>query len=312
MYSAPITLKQLKGRVPIKTVLLDKGLMSKLKQRGQRLVGPCPVHGGDNPRAFVVDCSRNLWHCFTHCQGGGDVVELLRRLEHTSYRQIRTYLMAMAGTHPRQHVVPDKPENRQQVFRPFRRRLILDAATPFLARKGIDPATALRFEAGAYLGPGFLAACVGVRLFDTFGDPLGYAGRRLDPKAAQQHGKWKLPAGLPKHTLLYNYHRAREHLQQSLVLVECPWGVMRLAQLHIPAVALLGTHLSPSQQALLPPTTRLILLFDGDSAGRRATIRIHKTLQPDMRVFSVSLPDGADPDDLSDDDINALLRPFLS
>ncbi len=311
MRSAALTLKQLKDRVPIRTVLLDKGLMSQLKERGPRLRGPCPVHGGDNPQAFVVDCSRNLWHCFTRCQGGGDVVELLRRLEPTSYRQIRRYLMALAGTVPTEHVVPQKPNTNPPAFRPFTRRLLLDPATPFLAHKGIDPATALRFEAGAYFGPGFLAGCVGVRLFDTLGHPLGYAGRRLDPRAAQQQGKWKFPAALPKRTVLYNLHRARQHLQHAVVLVECPWGVMRLAQLQIPAVALLGTHLSPAQHALLRPLPRVILLFDGDSAGREATSRIHKTLQPTMSVFSVSLPDDADPDDLSDDTLNALLRPFF-
>ncbi len=311
MFSPTITLKQLKERVPIKTVLSDKGLMTHLRRRGQRLVGPCPVHGGDNPQAFVVDCSRNLWHCFTHCQGGGDVVELLRRLDNSSYRQIRTYLMAMIGTFPTQYFEPaNLPPKR--TFHPFTRRLILDPGTPFLARKGIDPTTALRFDAGAYSGPGFLAGCLGVRLFDTSGNPLGYAGRRINPQAAAQYGKWKLPAGLPKHTLLYNYHRVPENLQQSLVLVECPWGVMRLAQLQIPAVALLGTHLSPSQQALLPTTTPVILMFDGDQTGRKATLRIHKTLQPSRRVFSLSLPDGTDPDDLSDESLNALLRPLLS
>jgi len=105
MFSAALTLEKLKERVPINTVRLDKGLMSELKQRAQRLFGFCPVHGADNPQAFVVDYSRNLWCCSTRCQGAGDVVELMRRLEHTAYRQIRIDSMAMVGTLPRQHFV---------------------------------------------------------------------------------------------------------------------------------------------------------------------------------------------------------------
>ncbi len=40
---------------------------------------------------------------------------------------------------------------------------------------------------------------------------------------------------------------ASSRLHQGLAVVECPWGVMRMAKIGIPAVALLGTHLSRSQ-----------------------------------------------------------------
>lgn len=39
----------LKRLVSIEVVLYDKGLGATLKCRGDRLLGPCPVHGGDNP-----------------------------------------------------------------------------------------------------------------------------------------------------------------------------------------------------------------------------------------------------------------------
>jgi hypothetical protein len=47
-----VTLSHLKRTVSIETVLNAEGLVTSLKRRGQRLVGPCPVHGGDNPHAF--------------------------------------------------------------------------------------------------------------------------------------------------------------------------------------------------------------------------------------------------------------------
>ncbi len=78
MYPPFIAFSHLKRRVSIEAVLNAEGLATSLKRRGQRLVGPCPVHGGDNPQAFVVDLARDLWYCFTRCQGGGDVVELVR------------------------------------------------------------------------------------------------------------------------------------------------------------------------------------------------------------------------------------------
>jgi DNA primase len=59
-----ISFNQLKQSVSIESVLADKNLVHLLKKRGTRLIGPCPIHQGDNPHAFIVDLSQNLWHCF--------------------------------------------------------------------------------------------------------------------------------------------------------------------------------------------------------------------------------------------------------
>ena len=80
-------LRELRRLVSIEQVLQRRGMTSRLTRRGHRLVGPCPVHGGDNPTAFVADCRRGLWNCFTACSGG-DVVELIRRLDRTSYAEV--------------------------------------------------------------------------------------------------------------------------------------------------------------------------------------------------------------------------------
>ena len=56
--------KILKQSVSIPQVLGHRGLLDHFKVRGDKLVGPCPVHGGDNPNAFVVSLERDLWHCY--------------------------------------------------------------------------------------------------------------------------------------------------------------------------------------------------------------------------------------------------------
>lgn len=86
----------LKRQVTIQTVLADNGLLHTFRRRGDRWTGPCPLHAGDNPRAFVITPSRNLWYCFTRCQVGGDVVELARRLLHLSYLETAHYLASLA------------------------------------------------------------------------------------------------------------------------------------------------------------------------------------------------------------------------
>jgi DNA primase len=296
-----LNFQYLKRAVPIEAVLRDKGLSTHLTKRGDQLFGPCPVHGGDNPRAFVVSLSKNLWHCFTKCDAGGDIVDLVRRLDGKTYRQ---------DTLPGPSVTSCGLSSKKP-FRPFTIRLPLNGSIGQLKEKGITPKTARRFEAGLYQGSGFLNECIGLRLHDLQGRPIGYAGRRLNPEQIKHNGKWKFPPGLPKKDLLYNFHRVQADLHKGLVVVECPWGVMRLAQIHIPAVALLGIHLSHTQHDLLSRIPRVILILDGDNAGRKATVRIRKTLEAITQVQQVNLPKDTDPDDLDDHTLCRIARCFL-
>jgi DNA primase len=280
-----------------------------LTPRGQRLVAACPIHRGDNPAAFVVHPGRNLWYCFTGCARGGNVIDLVCLLDHCSYPHAAQTLesIAAAGVHGTAQGL--YPTANPKPWRPYTRTLPLDADDPWLRRKGIHPATALRYQVGRYHGPGFLAGCIGVRLHNPAGHPLGYAGRRLSAEDVARHGKWKLPPGLPKGSLLYGHHlNPRPSPVIPLAIVECPWGVLRLAQLHVPAVALLGTKLTPRQLQALGPPRPLGLLLDGDPAGRAASHRLATALRDQHHhVTILDLPDGADPDDLSDSDLDAIL-----
>lgn len=297
--------RRLKRIVAIEQVLDDQGWLGRLRRRGPQLVGPCPIHRGDNPNAFVVHSTKKIWRCFTGCDAGGDLVELVRRLRGGSYRDAAAYLATLAGTPTPSSIRIMPPPGR--TFRPFTRQLPLDPTTPFLRQKGIGPQIAKRFEVGAFHGCGMLAGCVAVRLFDPHGRPLGYAGRRLEPQQVTSYGKWRFPTGLPRNTLLYGYHRAAPLSHNAVVLVECPWGVLRLAQIQIPAVALLGTHLSQTQQELLLQWSKIVLLMDGDKAGRNAALAIRQRLP---RTYAIDLPDGIDPDDFSDQEL-AKIRDYL-
>jgi DNA primase len=306
MIPEQFTFKYLKARVSIAAVLQDKGLKTTFRKRGDQLFGPCPVHGGDNPNAFVISLSKNIWHCFTQCNAGGDVIALVQRLDSKTYPQTAAYLAALANCP--QALPINHQTHITKSFRPFTKSLTLNPSTPWLAKKGIASLTAKRFEAGAYDAPGFLNGCIGVRLHDLQGHPIGYAGRRTQLKQVQRYGKWKFPPAIAKSVLLYNFHRLGSHTHKALVIVEGPWAVMRLAQLNIPAVALLGIHLSPTQCALLRTLQRVILMLDGDCAGRRATTRIRNALEPNTKVHTITLPLDHDPDDLTDDQLSSITK----
>ena len=295
--------------VPIAAVLGARGIA--LRRRGARAVGCCPIHGGDNPGAFVVEQDRNLWYCFSRCQRGGDVIDLVQQLDGVGPAAAARTLAQLVGRTGLPTQVEPGPRRAGKAFVPYTRILRLDPYDELLRHKRIHPAVARRFEAGRYYGRGFLRGCLGVRLHDPLGQPLGYAGRRLDPTEAHSWGKWKLPPRLPKQQLLYGWHRVRRQLgPRGVVLVEGAWDVMRLAQLGVPAVALLGLHLSSYQADLLRPVHRVVLMLDGDEAGRTAAPRIAAGLR--RACPTILLPDGCDPDDLADPALISHLAPFFS
>ena len=279
---------EIKKRVSVEEALAARGLLGRMRRRGDRLTGPCPVHGGDNPTAFVVDRAKNVWFCFSGCGRGGDVIELVCLLDGVTHRDAASRLSSMPPS-----TLPTPV--RSTAFQPFERALYLDPDVPWLAAKGILPTTARVYEVGRWRGQGMLAGCVAVRLHSPAGAPWGYAGRRETTEA----GKWVFPRSFPKSDVLYGHHRI-DPTAQRLVVVECPWGVMRFAQLGVPAVALLGTTLSERQAELLSARAQVTLLFDGDAAGRRGARDAARRLELAVDVTIASLPNGCDPDDLPD------------
>lgn len=298
----------LKKILPISAVLDDKGLLGTLRRQGDRLVGPCPIHGGDNPNAFVVSLGKNLWYCFTGCNGG-DLVDLVRKLDGKNFQQTLQYLRVLAGRQNRFSL----PLSPQQPFKPFARKLPLDHRSPWLQQKNITAETAALFEVGAYYGKGFLADSIGIRLHDLDGHPIGYLARRLSPAVIKRYGKYQFPPAFPKSTIVYNYHRMARPLPDRIVITECPWGVMRLHQLNIPAVALLGIQLSDNQNKILEDIKGIVLMLDGDDAGRQATHRIKMNFKNrgKSNIHAIVLPSGTDPDDLTDDELRAEVSPFF-
>lgn len=297
--------------VQIHSVLDAAGVLGKLRRRGDRLVGPCPLHGGDNATAFTVDLRLNRWYCFTNCSAGGDVVDLVRRLHRVGFPEAAAILRGLSSSLP---PIPAAAAGALQPrakteFRAFRRSLPLEPDSPFLRAKGITAATARAHEVGTYEEEGWLKDCIGVRLHDPAGAPLGYLGRALVPTT---FGRWKVPPAFPKGRILYNYHRALQARMDAIAVTECPWGVLRLAQIGIPAVALLGLHLSDLQHDLLTRFLHIVLLLDGDPPGQCAANRLRETLRLTTTTTIARLPDGMDPDEVGDAVLEALLRPHFS
>jgi DNA primase len=106
-----------------------------------------------------------------------------------------------------------------------------------------------------------------------------------------------------KGKLLYNLHLAKHAMRKAerAILVEGQFDVLRLTLTGFEeVVAPLGTGLSEDQAALLQRhTPHVILLYDSDDAGLRATFRAgDELLRHKLRVSVATLPEGEDPDTL--------------
>lgn len=105
---------------------------------------------------------------------------------------------------------------------------------------------------------------------------------------------------------LYNFHRAIPASKKTkrLIVVEGYMDVVALANSKVEdVVAPMGTALTPHQLAMLWRIVDTpIICFDGDQAGRKATMRaIDRALpilQPGKSLLIAKLPTGSDPDDL--------------
>ena len=309
MFNPTYDFRYLKTHLRIDHILAAYGLDSKLRRQGHLLSGPCPLHGGDNPTAFRVHLQRGVWHCFTSC-GGGDIVDLIRHIEHCSFAQAARILRRLIDS-PRVSVPPHL--SHPFIFSPFVYSIPLTPKVAFLQEvKKISVSTALRYEAGTASKSSLLRSSVAVRLHDLSGMPLGYCGRRLDPEAIVRWGKWRFPQNFPKSDILYNAHRALPFRNQGIIVVECPWAVMRLGQAGINnSVALLGSSISPTQIGWLSHAPMVLLLLDGDNAGQKAAPIIARALHTQTRVFIHHLPNGLEPEDLSDEKLISVANKYF-
>ena len=139
-------------------------------------------------------------------------------------------------------------------------------------------------------------------LWDINGKTIGFSGRVYEGKDSSKYINTMETDIFKKGTLLYNYNNAREYVlkEDRIIIVEGFMDVIRLHTIGINnVVASMGTAITIDQVNLIRKLTKnVLLMFDGDSAGNKATmsfIDISKKVDFDIRI--VRLEDDLDPDD---------------
>jgi DNA primase len=303
---------------PIEEVAARSGV--ELRPAGQRLVGRCPFHRDGRP-SLVVYPRNHSYFCFG-CGAGGDVIDFVARLHEVGFKEAAGMLAGPSTEQGNCRPVPSQMVRPTRV--PHAELLtqaeveVIDAAAAFhhdalwrsgdglayLAARGVSPTTARRYRLG--FGCHGLADCLrGNGLSPAAARRVGLLAGEEDtmfwrivvPDLRGGRATWLTGRALGQVAPRYlNLRLPTPLLGLSLVrgdevvVTEGPFDWLTAIQWGLPAVALLGTHVSRSTAQTLARFRRVYLALDADEAGRRAADGLAAALG--RRAIVVELPPG--------------------
>src|SRR5215467_5187928 len=328
MRFTPQFLDELKARLPVSEVV---GRRVKLVRSGREFKGLSPFNKEKTPSFFVND-QKQAWFDFSSGKNGS-IFDFVMESEGVSFPEAVERLAQMAG-------VPLPQVSREDEARDARRKTLHDVmelaakffqdtlasrtgakARGYLADRGLDPATQLKFRLGYASGERFALkehlGSHGIPVedmvetgllisgddipvpFDRFRDRvmfpitdlrgrvIAFGGRALEKDAQAKYLNSPETSLFHKGGTLYNIATARQaaHDGATLIAVEGYVDVIAMVSAGFGAtVAPLGTALTEDQLGLLwKMADEPVLCFDGDGAGVRAAYRAVDLAMPRIK-----------------------------
>jgi hypothetical protein len=282
-------------------------------KNGCWLTANCKVHGGDNTHGFSFNTQKMYWKCWTnkcHEKHGIRLHNLISAILGISEYEAKEWLEENASIKVRKTIKEVKTDKIYPEFclkRLFR--------TDFYLKRGFLESTLENFEHGL-AESGVMRGRVVFPIRDHNGFIRGFSGRWAGKqedrngklvclnRMGQNVPKWK-HTSFTKSSYLYNFYKAKEHCTEQIILVESIGNVMRLWECGFKSVvACLGSSLSPELASTIISTTkRLILAFDADNAGFKATTKAKKMLDGYIDIKTISPTSGKDWAELNNQEV---------
>jgi DNA primase len=328
MRFTPQFLDELRARLPVSEVV---GRRVKLRKQGREFIGLSPFNKEKSP-SFTVNDQKGFFHDFSSGKHG-DIFGFVMETEGVAFPEAVERLAQLAGV-----ALPKVSHEDEQ--RDARRKTLHDVmelaakffeatlasrsgakARGYLADRGLDPATQVKFRLGyatnerfalkEHLGShgipvedmveaGLLVSGDDIPLpFDRFRDRvmfpitdlrgrvIAFGGRALEKDAQAKYLNSPETPLFHKGATLYNIATARQaaHDGAQVIAVEGYVDVIAMVTAGFAAtVAPLGTALTEDQLALLwKMADEPVLCFDGDNAGLRAAYRAVELAMPRLK-----------------------------
>lgn len=180
-----------------------------------------------------------------------------------------------------------------------------DLLTKMLIKKGFEQnvlsdSGLLSFNDGGYFD--MYVRRIMFPLCDSSGKVVGFSGRIYNGEDISKYINTRETPIFKKGELLYNYHRAKEEAKKSktIIIMEGFMDVIRASTVGIKnVVATMGTAVTKEQALLMKRlASNIILCFDGDAAGAKATFSCIDELQKIGVIPKViRLEENLDPDE---------------
>jgi DNA primase len=328
MRFTPQFLDELKARLPVSEVV---GRRVKLVRSGREFKGLSPFNKEKTPSFFVND-QKQAWFDFSSGKNGS-IFDFVMESEGITFPEAVERLAQMAGLAlpkisredearaERRKTLHDVMELAAKFFQDMLASRTGAKARGYLADRGLDPATQLKFRMGyapgerfalkEHLGShgipvedmvetGLLISGDDIPVpFDRFRDRvmfpitdlrgrvIAFGGRALEKDAQAKYLNSPETSLFHKGGTLYNVATARQaaHDGATLIAVEGYVDVIAMVSAGFGAtVAPLGTALTEDQLGLLwKMADEPVLCFDGDGAGLRAAYRAVDLAMPRIK-----------------------------
>ena len=304
-YVDDATINAIRRKHPIKEVVERYVSLTK---KGDDYWGLCPFHADTNA-SMSVSTRLDMFQCFS-CKKAGNIFNFIADMENISYGEAINLLAHEDGFEVR-GVKHDNPHTKDYevinlASKYYQNNINSDLgnnAIKYLEKREIDRETIKKFEIGLSISKmpvtNFLLNKYDINtlidlglsnteskdifndrimipIHDLSGNPIGFGGRIYQTKDGSKYINTKATRIFDKGNILYNYHRAHKKLSRddAIIIMEGYFDVIRASTVGVNnCVAPMGTSLTKYHANILKKVTNnVILCFDGDEAGRNATI----------------------------------------
>ena len=303
-----------------------------LKRVGNRFQALCPLHNDKKTPSFSVSPDKQLFHCFG-CGAGGTVINFIMAKENLDFMEAAEKNRA-AQIHEKKKRMYEMnaeaarfffnqliaPENKHALDYLKDRKLLnstiksfglgyapdsWSALIDFMKTKGytdeelVEVGLAVKRDNGTYFDK--FRDRVMFPIVDLRGNVIGFGGRILrDKENAPKYLNSPETLIFQKKENLFAMNRAKNTKSGQILAME---GYMDVISLHQNGfdnvVASLGTAFTPQQAELIKRyTDKVVLCYDADEAGQKATDRAGEILrEADIKTKVLKITDGKDPDE---------------
>ena len=324
------TIKAIRRKHPIKEIV-ERYI--PLTKKGEDYWGLCPFHADNNP-SMSVSTRLDMFQCFV-CKKAGNVFNFIAGIENITYGEAINKLAQEDGYEVRSVERIDPNLKNYEVmslavkyYQNNINSVLGENAIFYLQERKIDRETIKKFELGVSISKQPLTPFllnqydlntlidlgltstsekdvfndrIMIPIHDLYGNPIGFGARIYQTKDSSKYVNTKATKIFDKGNILYNYHRAHQNLskEDSIIIMEGYFDVIRASTIGVNhCVAPMGTSLTKNHIQILKKITKhVILCFDGDEAGKMATVHAIPLLEEAGLDTKIIRLEEKDPDD---------------